>query len=95
MGDRRLVLLSSKAATSSFSAAFQKGDVLLFGKESAGVPANVAADCALGVRIPIRREVRSLNLATAAAIAALMKSASERPDREAASARSALSSAER
>jgi tRNA (cytidine/uridine-2'-O-)-methyltransferase len=49
--------------------AFAADDVLLFGKESAGVPAAVAAACDARVRIPIRSEVRSFNLASAAAIA--------------------------
>ena len=43
--------------------------VLLFGKESAGVPPHVAEVCDAKVRIPLRPEVRSLNLATAAALA--------------------------
>jgi tRNA (cytidine/uridine-2'-O-)-methyltransferase len=42
---------------------------LIIGKESAGVPDHVAAACGLAVRIPIRAAVRSLNLATAAALA--------------------------
>ena len=65
----RLVLLTTKGTTSLYDAAFDPADTLLIGKESAGVPAAVAADCALALRIPIRREVRSLNLATAAALA--------------------------
>jgi tRNA (cytidine/uridine-2'-O-)-methyltransferase len=37
--------------------------------ESAGVPADVASACAAAVRIPLRPQVRSFNLATSAAIA--------------------------
>jgi tRNA (cytidine/uridine-2'-O-)-methyltransferase len=44
-------------------------DVLLFGKESAGVPLAVADACHARVRIPIRPQVRSLNLATSTALA--------------------------
>ena len=41
-------------------------DVLLFGKESAGVPAAVAEACDARVRLPMRQEVRSMNAAAAA-----------------------------
>ena len=65
----RLVLLTTKGSTSLYDAAFEPADIILIGKESAGVPADIAVQCALAIRIPIRREVRSLNLATAAALA--------------------------
>ena len=65
----RLVLLTTKGNSSLYDAAFAPDDILLIGKESAGVPPSVADQCALALRIPIRREVRSLNLATAAALA--------------------------
>ena len=65
----RLVLLTTKDNSSLYDAAFAPDDILLIGKESAGVPQSVADQCALALRIPIRREVRSLNLATAAALA--------------------------
>jgi tRNA (cytidine/uridine-2'-O-)-methyltransferase len=41
----------------------------LFGKESGGVPQEVASACDARLRLPIRAEVRSFNLATAAALA--------------------------
>lgn len=65
----RLVLFTTRASDDAYAFAFRPGDVLLFGKESAGVPAEVAAQCDARVRLPIRAEVRSMNLATAAAIA--------------------------
>jgi tRNA (cytidine/uridine-2'-O-)-methyltransferase len=65
----RLVLLTTKADTSLYDFAFQADDILMFGKESAGVPAGVAAACDARLRIPIRPEVRSFNLATSAALA--------------------------
>jgi len=65
----RLILLSTKATTSLYEAKFRDDDILVFGKESGGVPPQVAAACDAAVRIPLRREVRSFNLATAAAIA--------------------------
>jgi tRNA (cytidine/uridine-2'-O-)-methyltransferase len=49
---------------------YERGDVLLFGKESSGLPATVLEDSAITeqVRIPIAPSGRSLNLANAAAI---------------------------
>lgn len=64
----RLVLLTTKAETSLYNFAFRADDVLLFGKESAGVPPEVARECDAGLRIPIRAAVRSMNLASAAAL---------------------------
>ena len=66
---RRLVLFTTAADASPYDFAFDAGDVLLFGKESGGVPAAVAALCDARLKIPIRAEVRSFNLATSAAIA--------------------------
>lgn len=65
----RLVLLSTKGEQSPYDHGFAADDILLFGKESGGVPPEVAAQCDFTLRIPIRPGVRSLNLATAAALA--------------------------
>lgn len=65
----RLILFSSKATTSPYDFGFEAGDILLFGKESAGVPEHVAKASAARVRIPMRPQVRSLNIATSAALA--------------------------
>lgn len=64
----RLLLLTTKGDMSPYDFAFAADDILLFGKESAGVPADVARQCDAALRIPIRADVRSLNLATAAAL---------------------------
>ena len=69
IGARRLVLFTTKAELSPYDFAFQPDDVLLFGQESAGVPSEVAAICDARLRLPIRSAVRSMNLATAAALA--------------------------
>lgn len=66
---RRLVLFTAKAAHSAYDFAFQPGDVLLFGKESGGVPAAVAQVCDARLRLPMRSGVRSINLAMSAALA--------------------------
>jgi tRNA (cytidine/uridine-2'-O-)-methyltransferase len=66
----RLVLFTTKATLSYLDYSFDTGDILLFGRESAGVPEDVhdAADARLV--IPLRPGLRSLNVAIAAAMAA-------------------------
>ena len=65
----RLIVFTTAASHSYVHHRFQPDDILLFGRESAGVPAEVheAADARL--KIPIRDGLRSLNVAVAAAIA--------------------------
>jgi tRNA (cytidine/uridine-2'-O-)-methyltransferase len=70
IGPARLVLFTTKGAQSAYDFGFAADDVLLLGKESGGVPDAVAAQCQARLRLPIRAEVRSMNLATAAALAA-------------------------
>ena len=65
----RLVLFTTKGDTSPYDFAFQAEDILLFGKESGGVPTAVAAASDARLRLPISNGVRSFNLATAAALA--------------------------
>ena len=65
---RRLVLLSTKATASAYTAAYQANDILLMGRESAGVPEAIAAIADLAVRIPMRPRLRSINVAVAAAL---------------------------
>jgi tRNA (cytidine/uridine-2'-O-)-methyltransferase len=69
VGTQRLLLFTTKGAQSAYKFAYQADDVLLFGKESAGVPPHVAEACAARLRIPIQPEVRSINLAMSAALA--------------------------
>lgn len=69
VGSSRLVLFTTKSTQSAYDFSFRPGDVLLFGKESAGVPAAIADACDARVRIAMRPQVRSMNLATAAALA--------------------------
>ena len=69
VGSRRLVLFSTKSRQSAYEFEFGADDVLLFGKESAGVPAAVADSCDVRLRIPMRPEVRSMNLAMSTALA--------------------------
>ena len=65
----RVVLLTTHATVRLPDFTFRSDDTLLLGRESAGVPTDVAAECDAAVRIPLRRQVRSLNIAVAAGIA--------------------------
>lgn len=64
----RLVLLTSRGAAPLTETVFLKDDILLLGRESAGVPEAVHEAADLRVRIPLRPGLRSLNIAVAAAI---------------------------
>jgi tRNA (cytidine/uridine-2'-O-)-methyltransferase len=66
---RRLVLLTTKGDAALWDFAFRPGDVILVGRESAGVPEEVRQRADAQVRIPIRPPLRSLNVAVAAALA--------------------------
>jgi tRNA (cytidine/uridine-2'-O-)-methyltransferase len=66
---RRLVLLTTKGEAALWDFAFRPGDVILVGRESAGVPAEVRARADARVKIPIRPPLRSLNVGVAAALA--------------------------
>jgi tRNA (cytidine/uridine-2'-O-)-methyltransferase len=64
----RLILLTTKGTQAYTDFAFAPGDSLLVGRESSGVPPEVAAAADARLRIPMRRGLRSLNVAMAAAI---------------------------
>lgn len=66
---RRLVLFTTKGAQPLHSFSFQRDDVLLFGRESAGVPPEVHAAADARLLIPLRPGMRSLNVAVSAAMA--------------------------
>jgi tRNA (cytidine/uridine-2'-O-)-methyltransferase len=65
---RRLVLLTTRAATRHDAVGYQAGDVLLGGPESLGVPDTVHASADLRVKVPLAAGCRSLNVVTALAI---------------------------
>jgi tRNA (cytidine/uridine-2'-O-)-methyltransferase len=67
--EARRVLLTTKAAVSFLDFKFQQGDILIAGRESAGVPEEVHAACPARILIPMVKGVRSLNVAVAASIA--------------------------
>src|SRR5690606_16482086 len=64
----RLVLLTTHAPETHLGFAFRASDVLLLGRESAGVPDAVHNQADARVRIPMRPGLRSLNIAVAAAM---------------------------
>lgn len=66
---RRRVLLTTKGATNLWQFAFQPGDTLILGRESAGVPEEVHNDCHAHVVVPIAAATRSLNVSQTAGIA--------------------------
>lgn len=66
----RLILFTTKAAQTYLAHRYGRDDILLFGRESAGVPPQVHEAADVRVKIPIRQDLRSLNVAVAAAMAA-------------------------
>jgi tRNA (cytidine/uridine-2'-O-)-methyltransferase len=64
----RIVLATTHGATSHIETTFRGDDILLLGRESAGAPDYVHAAADLRVRIPLTADVRSLNIAVAAAM---------------------------
>lgn len=64
----RLVLLSTRGAVPLPDARFDADDTLLLGSEGSGVPEAVHAAADLAVAIPMRPEMRSLNVAVAGAM---------------------------
>jgi tRNA (cytidine/uridine-2'-O-)-methyltransferase len=69
-GRCRLALFTTAGAVSYLDYRFMTDDILLFGRESAGVPAEVHAAADARLVIPMRPGLRSLNVAMAAAMAA-------------------------
>lgn len=65
---RRLVLVETTGATIYGRFSFSDRDILMLGRESAGVPDEVAQMCDASVVIPMRPGLRSLNVAVAGAM---------------------------
>ena len=66
--EARLLLLTTKSETSYIDFRFAPDDILVLGRESAGVPQEVHEAVQARLRIPIRDGIRSLNVAQAGAI---------------------------
>jgi len=68
-GGVRLIVFTTHASMSYIDHAFRPDDILLFGRESAGLPDVVHAAADARLLIPMRPELRSLNVAVACAMA--------------------------
>ena len=66
----RLILVTTKANKSYHKFKFRKNDILLFGRESAGVPENLHKTILNKIKIPMNKKTRSLNVAMSVAIVA-------------------------
>ena len=66
--DQRIILMTTKAALSYTKFKFDKNDTILFGRESAGVPENIHKLVKHRLKIPMKNEKRSLNIASSVAI---------------------------
>ena len=65
---KRIVLMTTKAKKHFHKFNFKRNDMLLFGRESAGVPENLHKIIKDKVKIPINKKTRSLNVAMCVAI---------------------------
>ena len=66
----RIILMTTKAKQSYLEFKFKSSDILLFGRESAGVPENLHQTIKNKLKIPISKKARSLNVAMTVAIVA-------------------------
>ena len=66
----RIILITTKAKKSYHKFRFKKNDILLFGRESAGVPESLHEAIKNKLKIPISKKTRSLNVAMTVAIVA-------------------------
>ena len=67
-GTQRIVLMTTKASVGYYSFKFKKGDTILFGRESAGVPEKIHKIVKNRLKIPMEKNKRSLNIASSVAI---------------------------
>ena len=66
----RIVLMTTKAKKLYHKFRFKKNDMLLFGRESAGVPEEIHQMLKNKIKIPMNKKTRSLNVAMSVAIVA-------------------------
>ena len=65
---QRIILMTTKASISYTKFKFDENDTILFGRESAGVPENIHKLIKDRLKIPMKNEKRSLNIASSVAI---------------------------
>ena len=68
--NKRIILATTKTNNSFYDYSFSNSDIILFGKETAGVPQEVHKKIIEKITIPINHKTRSLNLATSVSIIA-------------------------
>ena len=66
--NQRIILMTTKASQSYMDFKFDKNDTILFGRESAGVPENIHKLVKDRLKIPMKNNKRSLNIASSVAI---------------------------
>ena len=66
--DKRIVLMTTKAKKHYHKFKFKKNDIMLFGRESAGVPENLHKTIKNRIKVPMNKKTRSLNVAMSVAI---------------------------
>ena len=66
--NKRIILMTTKASISYTKFKFNKNDTILFGRESAGVPESVHKLIKDRLKIPMKNNKRSLNIASSVAI---------------------------
>ena len=64
----RLILMTTKSQKSLYNFKFNPSDILLFGRESAGVPKNIHNIVDHRLKIPMKSGVRSINLSSSVAL---------------------------
>ena len=66
--NQRVILMTTKATKPYTKFKFEKNDTILFGRESAGVPEKIHNLLKYRLKIPMKNDKRSLNIASSAAI---------------------------
>tara|TARA_B100001057_G_scaffold342020_1_gene342910 strand:- start:2575 stop:3009 length:435 start_codon:yes stop_codon:yes gene_type:complete len=66
--NQRIILMTTKASISYTNFEFYENDTILFGRESAGVPESVHKSIKDKLKIPMKNNKRSLNIASSVAI---------------------------
>ena len=66
--DKRIILMTTKSNIFYHKFKFKKNDILLLGRESAGVPAEIHKEVKNKLKVPLSENARSLNIAMTAAI---------------------------
>ena len=66
--NQRIILMTTKASISYTKFKFDKNDTILFGRESAGVPEKIHKIVKDRLKIPMKNNMRSLNIASSVAI---------------------------